>query len=244
LKIASGELTNGPLLLAHARTGCDLIVSTGMATLEEVESALTVIAFGFVHGSSSAIPPSHSAFKEVYSSYEAQELLKDKVRLLHCTTEYPAPIEDSNLNAMQTMRAAFNLDVGYSDHSEGIVVPIAAVAMGASVIEKHLTLDNSLPGPDHAASLEPEELKAMVYAVRAVEQSFGDGVKEPKQSELGNRDIARKSLVAAGVIDKGDVFTEENLTVKRPGTGRSPMEYWSLLGEMSQSDYDVDEVIG
>lgn len=243
LKIPSGELTNGPSLLAHARTGSDLIISTGMATLEEVEVALGVIAFGLIHGSNAEISPSSDAFVEAYASSEAQQLLREKVRLLHCTTEYPAPITDINLKAMQTMRAAFNLDVGYSDHSEGITVPIAAVALGACLIEKHLTLDKSLPGPDHAASLEPHELKAMVTAIRAIEQALGDGVKEPMPSETGNRDVARKSLVAASDIRKGDLFTEDNLTIKRPGIGRSPMEYWDLLGERSQADYRVDEVI-
>jgi sialic acid synthase SpsE len=152
-------------------------------------------------------------------------------------------MEDINLKAMQTLRTVFDLETGYSDHSEGITVPVAAVAMGASVIEKHLTLDRDLPGPDHTASLEPDELKSMVTAIRNVEQALGDGVKEPKQSEMANRSVARKSLVVAEAIKKGDVFSESNLTIKRPGTGRSPMEYWDLLGETSQSDYCVDEVI-
>ncbi len=244
LKIPSGEITNGPFLLAHARTGCDLIVSTGMATLEEVEAALAVLAYGMTHSSNTTVPPSAFAFQEAYHSSNARLLLREKVCLLHCTTEYPAPVTDINLKAMQTMRAVFDLDVGYSDHSEGITVPIAAVALGACVIEKHLTLDKSLPGPDHKASLEPEELKDMVVAIREVEQALGDGVKEPRQSELSNRDVARKSLVAAVEIREGEPFTEDNLVIKRPGIGRSPMEYWDMLGEKSPSDYGADEVIG
>ncbi|MCP4275857.1 MAG: N-acetylneuraminate synthase [Gammaproteobacteria bacterium] len=244
LKIPSGEITNGPSLLAHARTGCDLIISSGMATLEEVEQALGVIAFGMVHDSNAAIPPSSVSFMEAYRSLQGQQLLREKVRVLHCTTEYPAPLEDINLKAMQTMRTAFGLDIGYSDHSEGITVPIAAVALGACMIEKHLTLDKTLPGPDHRASLEPDELKAMVEGVRAVELALGNGEKVPMSSELGNRDVARKSLVAAAEIREGEIFTEDNLTIKRPGTGRSPMEFWDMLGEKSKADYRVDEVVG
>lgn len=244
LKIPSGEITNGLSLLAHARTGCDLIISTGMATLDEVEAALGVIAFGLMQGSNSTIQPSRVAFTEAYGLPEAQQLLREKVIVLHCTTEYPAPIEDINLKAMQTMRAAFNLEIGYSDHSEGITVPIAAAALGACLIEKHLTLDKNMSGPDHKASLEPEELKEMVMAIRSVERAMGDGTKGPMPSEIGNRSIARKSLVAANEIRQGDIFSEDNLTIKRPGIGRSPMEYWDLLGEKSQSDYRADEVIG
>jgi len=243
LKIPSGEITNGPSLLAHARTGCDLIVSSGMATLDEVEQALGVIAFGMVHDSDTEIPLSSAGFREAYRSSHGQQLLQEKVRVLHCTTEYPAPLEDINLRAMQTMRSAFNLNIGYSDHSEGIAVPIAAVALGACMIEKHLTLDKTLPGPDHMASLEPDELKAMVDGVRAIELALGDGHKTPMPSELDNRDVARKSLVAAAEIRKGEVFTENNLTIKRPGTGRSPMEYWNMLGEKSMADYMIDEVV-
>ncbi len=244
LKIPSGEITNGPSLLAHARTGCNLIISSGMAMLNEVEQALGVIAFGMVHDSNSVIPPSSAGFMEAYRSSQGQQRLRERVRVLHCTTEYPAPLEDINLRAMQTMRSAFGLDIGYSDHSEGITVPIAAVALGACMIEKHLTLDKTMSGPDHMASLEPTELKAMVEGVRAVELALGDGRKVPMPSELGNRDIARKSLVAAAEIRKGEVFTEENLTIKRPGTGRSPMEFWDMLGEKSKANYRADEVVG
>lgn len=241
LKIPSGEITNAPMLLEHARTGNDLIISTGMATLGEVESALGVIAYGLMGGSGTK--PSVETFQEAYASLRGQQLLKEKVTLLHCTTEYPAPVEDINLNAMLTMRSAFGLRVGYSDHSEGIIVPVAAVAVGAEVIEKHFTLDQTLEGPDHRASLEPHDLKAMVAAIRTVGQAMGDGRKGPKASELKNRSVARKSLVAARGIRKGEPFSEANLTVKRPGTGMSPFRFWDLLGEAASHDYAVDEAI-
>jgi len=243
LKIPSGEITNGPLVLAHARTGSDLIVSTGMATLGEVEEILGVIAFGLVQGNSSTVQPSHSAFQQAYLSVQGQQLLRDKVTLLHCTTEYPAPPEDINLNAMLTMGNAFGLKTGYSDHSKGLTVPIAAAALGAILIEKHFTLDKELSGPDHKASLDPDELKAMVIAIRTVEQVMGDGLKGPKPSELGNRSVVRKSLVAANNINEDDLFSEENLSIKRPGTGRSPMEFWSFIGKKSHKKYSSDEVI-
>ena len=241
LKIPSGEITNGPLLLAHAKTGCNLILSTGMATLGEIEEALGVLAFGLMGDNN--IKPSKIAFQQAYFSTEGQKILKDKVTILHCTTEYPAPPNEININAIQTMRSAFGLQTGYSDHSEGITIPIAAVAMGAAVIEKHFTLDRTLPGPDHKASLEPGELKAMVKSIRNVELSMGDGIKKPVKSELKNMSIARKSLVATKDIKKGEKYTEDNITIKRPGTGISPMEYWDIVGKVIQQDFYEDEVI-
>ena len=243
LKVPSGEITNGPLLLAHAQTGCNLILSTGMATLEEVEEALGVLAFGFLNVNDSTISPSKSAFQTSYNSEAGKQILKERVTVLHCTTEYPAPPQEINLNAMNTMRNAFRLKTGYSDHSEGITVSIAAVAMGATLIEKHFTLDKMLAGPDHKASLEPDELTEMIKAIRIVEQVLGNGVKEPMPSELKNRAIARKSLVAAHKIQAGDVFTQENITIKRPGTGITPMNYWELLGTTSHQSYSEEEVI-
>lgn len=243
LKVPSGEITNGPLLLAHARTGCDLIVSTGMATLPEIEEALGIIAFGLMHGHCLDVVPSIKAFRETYDSVEGKSVLKKHVVLLHCTTEYPAPLKDINLNAMLTMRDAFDLDVGYSDHSEGITVPIVATALGAKIIEKHFTLDKNLDGPDHKASLEPEDLQKMIADIRTTELVLGDGLKLPQPSELKNRLIARKSLVAAIDIRKGEVFTERNLTAKRPGTGKSPMEYWDVLGKTAEKDISNDEFI-
>ena len=241
LKIPSGEITNGQLLLAHAKTGRKLILSTGMATLGEIEEALGVLAFGLINDKN--LKPSKTAFQKSYFSTAGQKILKNKVTILHCTTEYPAPLNELNLNAIQTMRTAFGLQTGYSDHSEGITVPIAATAMGATMIEKHFTLDRTLPGPDHKASLEPGELKAMVEAIRTVEQSMGNGLKGPMRSELKNRPVARKSLIAAKEIKQGEKFTEENITVKRPGAGISPMEYWDMVGKIAQQRYSADEVI-
>lgn len=241
LKIPSGELTNAPFVLQHALTGCDLIVSTGMASLAEVEAALGVIAFGLTQPLST--PPSEEAFVQAYASEAGQTALKTKVTLLHCTTEYPAPIAEVNLKAMQTLASAFGLTVGYSDHTAGITIPIAATAMGASLIEKHFTLDKTLPGPDHQASLEPDELKAMVQAIRDVELALGSGIKSPQPSEVKNKVIARKSLVAAKSIQAGEVFTEENLTTKRPGDGLSPYQYWLLLGKPAPQDYAEGELI-
>lgn len=241
LKIPSGELTNAPFVLEHAQTGCDLIVSTGMATLAEVENALAVIAFGLTNGKTSQ--PSEQAFAEAYASKTGQAALQQKVTLLHCTTEYPAPINEVNLNAMQTLATAFGLTAGYSDHTAGITIPIAATALGAQLIEKHFTLDKTLPGPDHKASLEPDELTAMVQAIRDVEQALGSGIKSPQPSEIKNKPIARKSLVAASAIKAGKVFTEKNLTTKRPGNGLSTYLYWSLLGKPAQQDYAEGELI-
>ena len=170
--------------------------------------------------------------------------MKDcKVSLLHCTTEYPCPYEGVNLKAMQTMRDAFHLPVGYSDHTQGIEVPIAAVAMGATIIEKHFTLDRNMEGPDHKASLEPDELKAMVTAIRHIEAALGTGEKEPAECEKKNMAIARKSIVAKRAIKKGELLTEENLTVKRPGDGVSPMKWDEIVGTTAQKDYDEDEKI-
>jgi N-acetylneuraminate synthase len=243
LKIPSGEITNGPLLLAYGKAGCKLIISTGMSTLGEIEEALGVLAFGLLHGDHASIQPSKSAFQEAYMSDNCQNMLKEKVTLLHCTTEYPAPLNEINLNAMLTMGSTFGLKIGYSDHSQGISVPIASAVMGATVIEKHFTLDKMLPGPDHKASLEPDELKAMVKGIRIVEQVMGNGIKQPTLSELKNKPIVRKSLVAGDDISRGDRFTKDNLVIKRPGTGKSPMEYWDMLGEKSMFEYQFDEII-
>ncbi|KOO06680.1 N-acetylneuraminate synthase [Vibrio hepatarius] len=241
LKLPSGEITNAPLILEHARTGCDIILSTGMATLAEVEDALGVIAFGLTQDKGTK--PSIAAFKEAYASIEGQSALQDKVTILHCTTEYPAPMAEINLRAMDTLRVSFGLRSGYSDHSEGITIPIAAVARGAVLIEKHFTLDKTMEGPDHKASLEPDELKSMVDAIRNVELALGTGVKVPTTSEIKNKSVARKSLVAQSNIAIGDCFTTDNLTVKRPGTGISPFYYWDILGSTSQKTYEQDDEV-
>ena len=243
LKIPSGEITNGPLLLEHALTGCDLILSTGMATLGEVEEALGVKALGLLNASNALFDPSRVAFQKAFLLEEGKQLLKEKVTLLHCTTEYPAPLNEINLNAILTIRNAFGLNVGYSDHSEGITVSTAATALGATMIEKHFTLDKSLPGPDHKASLEPDELKAMVEAIRTVEVAMGNGKKQPMPSELKNREMARKSLVAAQEIKEGETFTEENLVIKRPGNGINPMNYWDCLGGTASKHLYPDQPI-
>lgn len=241
LKIPSGEITNGPLLLKASRTGLPLFVSTGMATLEEVKQALGVIAFGYTKPQTEK--PSKEAFIEAYQSPKGQKALKDKVVLFHCTTEYPAPFSDVNLLAMNTLENTFGLPVGYSDHTPGIIIPVAAVARGAVVIEKHFTLDRNLPGPDHKASLEPDELKQMVHAIRDVEKALGTPIKAPAPSEIKNMQIARKSLVASQFIKAGEVFSSKNITVKRPGNGVSPMEFWAFQGKKAERDYEEDEVI-
>lgn len=237
LKIPSGEITNAPLLLRAARTGCAIILSTGMSTLGEIEDALGVLAFGY----SGEKAPSREAFRAAFFSEKGQALLKRKVTLMHCTTEYPAPFFEVNLNAIGTLHRAFGLPVGYSDHTDGIAIPIAAAALGARVIEKHFTLDRSLSGPDHKASLEPCDLATMIRSIREVEASLGNGKKIPSSSELKNLSIARKSLVAAEDIKAGSLLTQGNMTSKRPGDGVSPFFFWDFLGTNATTDFLKDE---
>jgi len=212
-----------------------------MATLAEIEAILGVVAFGYIARADES--PNMTAFQKAYTSREGQSVLKEKVTLLHCTTEYPAPLEEINLASMKTMASAFGLTVGYSDHSEGVVVPIAAAAQGATMIEKHFTLDKTMKGPDHKASLEPVELNNMVKAIRDVEKIMGNGIKSPQLSEIKNKEIARKSLVSLKAIKEGDVFTVDNLGIKRPGLGISPFQYWDFLDQKSHSYYNKDEII-
>lgn len=240
LKIPSGEITNGLLLLHIGRKGRNIILSTGMSTLGEIEDALGVLAFGLMQNPAK---PSRSGFKSAFFSDQGQILLKEKVSLLHCTTEYPAPFDEVNLRVMETLRQAFGLAVGYSDHTGGISVPVAAVALGARIIEKHFTLDRELPGPDHRASLEPEELAEMVRSIRQVERALGSSRKIPGPAEMKNLGIARKSLVAQRSIRKGEKFSEENMTCKRPGTGLSPMHFWETLGKQATREFEADEVL-
>lgn len=216
-KIPSGEITNLPYLRHVAQMGKPIIMSTGMASIDEVQAAFNVLL--------------------------ESGLEKDKITILHCNTEYPTPIEDVNLNAMFTIRDKLGVKVGYSDHTLGIEIPIAAAAIGATVIEKHFTLSREMEGPDHRASLEPDELKAMVAAIRNIEKAMGDGVKKPSKSEMKNILIARKSIVAKKPIRKGESFTEDNLTVKRPGSGISPMEWDEILGKTADRVYEEDELI-
>lgn len=214
-KIPSGDITNLPYLIKIAKLNKPVILSTGMSTLQEISDAIHVLK---------------------------ENGTKD-LTVLHCTTEYPTPFEDVNLAAMNTIQKNFNVPIGYSDHTLGISIPVAAVAIGATIIEKHFTLDRNMDGPDHKASLEPDELKAMVDAIRSVELSIGNSEKKPVESEKKNMLVARKSLVANSSIKAGEFFTEENLTVKRPGNGISPMQWFDVLGQKAVRDFEEDELI-
>lgn len=240
VKIASGDITCAPLLLQAARLHQPLIVSTGMATLADIEAALGVIAFGLT---SDAEPTGSADFGAAYISAAGRAALLQYVSLLHCTSQYPAPPEAVNLRAMDTMAAAFGLPVGYSDHTLGIDVAVAAVARGARIIEKHFTLDRALPGPDHVASLEPAELARMVQAIRTVETALGSPIKAPSAVELGNRRVGRRGLVAARAIARGQPLEVEMLAAKRPARGASPMAMWDLVGRPATRDYVADEPI-
>ena len=240
VKVPSGELTNGPLLLAFARTRLPLVVSTGMATLGEVESALAVIAYGRLHPEGL---PSREDLSDAYRAGIRTGALADELTVLHCTSSYPAQPEDVNLAAMDTLAQSFGLPVGYSDHTLGTAISLAAVARGASLIEKHITLDRARPGPDHAASLEPEGLRDLVAGIRAIEASIGTAVKYPTSSERDTAAVARRSIVAARPITAGTLFQSEDLNALRPGTGRSPMDLWSLIGRQAKRDYRPHELI-
>jgi N-acetylneuraminate synthase len=240
VKIPSGEITNAPLLLEVALTEKPVILSTGMSTLGEIEDALGVLAFGYLK--EDRLPSLH-AFREARYSFLGQKLLKEKVSILHCTTEYPAPLESVNLKVLDTLKQAFNLPIGFSDHTEGITVAIGAVARGATIIEKHFTTDRTLPGPDHRASLEPEELTEMISGIRAIEKAIGITQKYPQVAEVGNLSVARKSLVASKQISIGELFSAENLTCKRPGNGTSPFHYWDIVGRKAQVTFQKDEPI-
>ncbi len=240
IKIASGEITTAPLLLQIAKAQPSIILSTGMSTLGDIEQALAIIAFGYLQCDEN---PSMDAFMRAYYSTEGQKKLKEKVSLLHCTSDYPADFNGVNLRAMDTLRSAFNLPVGYSDHTRGISIPIAAVARDAAIIEKHFTLDRSLPGPDHKASLEPDELKNMVAAIREVECALGNSLKIPTQKELETKSVARKSIIAVQPIKQGEAFTEKNISLQRPGIGVSPLRYWEYLKRVACQDYQAGELI-
>ena len=241
IKIGSGEITNGPMLLEAAEYDKHIILSTGMSSLDDIQTALGVLAFGYIRDRCEL--PNTQAFRLAYESPAGQLALQEKVSLLHCTSAYPCPFEEINLRAMDTLANTFGLPVGFSDHSQGIEVPIAAVARSASIIEKHFTLDRNLPGPDHKASLEPAELKHMVQAIRHIEKALGTTEKHATPSELDTRSVARKHLVAATYIKTDQPFSADNLIAKRTSNGLSPMRYWELLGQISQRDYDPDEII-
>lgn len=238
LKISSGEINNAPFLLKVAQSQLPIILSTGMSSLQDIELALSVLAFGYLD---SIEQPSLKSFLTAYSSEEGQAILRAKVALLQCTTEYPAPVNMVNLRVINSLQTVFGVRVGFSDHTQGIHIPVAAVARGARIIEKHFTLDKNLPGPDHKASISPDELKMMVSQIREVEQALGSGHKYPFPIELENRIVARKSLTTLSVVRKGEIFTEENLTAKRPNTGISPFSYWDYLGRVATKDYNADE---
>ncbi|HEB9346054.1 TPA: N,N'-diacetyllegionaminate synthase [Campylobacter coli] len=216
-KIPSGEITNLPYLKKIAKLNKKIILSTGMSNLGEIETALEILC--------------------------KEGTQRANITLLHCTTEYPAPFDEVNLKAMQTLKNAFNLNVGYSDHTKGIHISLAAIALGASVIEKHFTLDKNMSGPDHKASLEPDELQELCTKIREIESALGDGIKQASKSERKNIEIARKSLVAKKKIKKGEIFSEENLTTKRPASGISAMRYDEYLGKKASKDYEEDELI-
>lgn len=240
LKIPSGELTNGPLLWRFARTGRPLILSTGMALLGEVETALAVIRHGVDHD---AEPRTMTEVWQHWARSGGSQSLTGRVTLLHCTSQYPTHPSDVNLRGMDTLAAAFGLPVGYSDHTEGLLVPLAAVARGATIVEKHFTLDRDLPGPDHKASLVPAELKTMVAQIRAIGLALGRGGKVPQESEWDTRNAARQQVVAAREIAVGSVFSREDLTTARCGTGLSPMHLWALVGRNASKAYSPGEAI-
>jgi N-acetylneuraminate synthase len=241
IKLPSGEVVNGPLLLHAVRCARRVLLSTGMSNLGEIDAAIRVMAWGIAHPERT--PTSRREVTDFVIDEDTAASLRQRVTLLHCTTEYPSRFEDVNLRAMDTMAHAFGLPVGFSDHTPGIFAPIAAAARGAVVIEKHFTLDRTLVGPDHAASLEADELSAMVAGIRAVELALGDGQKQARPAELSNRDIVRKSLVARHPIIAGEIIDADSIDFKRPGTGRSPMDYWDMLGAPALRDYGEDDLL-
>jgi N-acetylneuraminate synthase len=241
LKIASGEITNAPLLVAAGQSGLPLILSTGMSTLGEVRLALSALAWGMLEAGNPT--DVEREFPLALEEAQGSGLLASRVTLLHCTTQYPTPPDAVNLRAMQTLASEFGLPVGFSDHTTSTSLAAAAVALGATVVEKHFTLSRSLPGPDHAASLQPAELAQLVLNIRELERAMGDGVKAIQSTEEENVGMARRSIVAAANITTGSRFTGANLAVKRPGTGMSPFRYWGLLDQVATRDYEQDEPI-
>ena len=240
IKIPSGEITNGPLLLASARSGLPIILSTGMSDLDDIERALSLIAYGILEFHAE---PDETVLENILMRQDARDALRENVTVLQCTSQYPTPVEKINLRAMDVIAERFNTPIGLSDHSVGIVVPIVAAARGASIIEKHITIDRGLPGPDHAASLLPDELREMVEAIRMAELSLGIGEKIPTSSEEKMRRVVRRSLVAAREIEAGEEFDASNLTARRPGDGLSPLLYWEYLGRKASRNYAAEEQI-
>lgn len=241
IKLGSGELTNAELLYCIGKNQCDLILSTGMSDLEEIRQTLSVLAFAYLQPD--GLLPNQKHFRQVIQSPQAQQVLIQKVKLLHCTTEYPCPYHEVNLNNIRTIREQFNLPTGFSDHTQGIHVSLAAVAMGATIIEKHFTLDRQLPGPDHRASIMPNELKQLVNQTREIESALGSAEKKVTTVEQQNRPIVRKGLYAQKTIVKGELFSPENLSVKRPETDLSAQYYWDLVGQPAKANYHPNEPI-
>lgn len=240
IKLGSGEITNAPLLLAAAHTGLPIILSTGMSTLKEVETAVNIIGYGYV--SKNKFPKTYD-WNHYFKKPSVLKILKKKLTLLHCSSEYPAEIKTLNLSAMKTLENYFKIPVGYSDHTMGIHIPLIAVGLGAPIIEKHFTLDPKMKGPDHKASLKPNELKKMISDIRDFEKAIGTSNKRPTVKEKSTAKVARKSLVAAKNIRKGEILTVKNLTTKRPGTGLSPVLFWNYIGKKAKQNYKKNDLI-
>lgn len=240
IKLSSGEINNGPLLLEAGRSRRKIILSTGMSNLKEIEVALGILAYGFMCPEN---PPLYRDIVKAYRSPMGRKYLKSNVTLLHCTSEYPAPFNEINLAAIGLMRKHFGLKIGYSDHSVGYAVPIAATSLGIAILEKHFTVSRKLKGPDHKVSLTPWELAKMVISIRQVEKALGSPMKNITTTEKTNIKAIRKSIFAANPIKRGERFTQENISIKRPASGLSPLKYWSLLGKIAKRNFKIDEVI-
>lgn len=239
IKIPSGDINNGPLVLQAAQTNKNILLSTGMSDIQTIHNALAIIDYGYNNNKQP------SSFEEIYRLYVKSDKiqLREKVTLLQCTTEYPTPVDEINLSALNTLKEEFNLEVGFSDHSKGVDATFLSVALGVKVIEKHFTLDNAMDGPDHKASLNPNDFETMVKKIRLAETILGNGEKVVMASEKKNINIARKSLIALRDIQQGEVFSSENLGVKRPGDGIEPIYYWEYIGTVANEKYSIDELI-
>ena len=240
IKLGSGELTNAQMLYQLAQADVNIILSTGMSTLEEIAKALSILAFGYINKT----PPSSSKdYQSYWKTPQGLEQLQNHVTLMHCTTEYPCPVDEVNLSAMKTIQTEFSLPCGYSDHTKGIHITIAASALGAPVIEKHFTLDCTQSGPDHSASIETNELICMVKQVRDIESARGDGIKHVTKSEAKNKLIVQKGIYAAVAIKQGEIFTTDNIVLKRPACQHSASDFWDVLGTTACKDYKQDSPI-
>ena len=240
IKIPSGEITNLPFILEIAKYANNIILSTGMCNLSDIELALATIAFGLIGEDKEK---NIKNFYNAYYSDKGQNLIKQRVKILHCTSEYPAPYNEINLNAIKTLKNTFNTEVGYSDHTQGIHIPLAAVTLGAEIIEKHFTIDKNLPGPDHKSSIEIEEFSLLIKNIKELKLSLGTGVKLPTVAEIKNRNIIRKFIVANKDIKKGETFTENNLTIKRSQLGLEPKFFWEIIGKKADKNYLKDDLI-